>query len=140
MKSKTQILNELESYKNYSTRSDFARFLGVSLQVLNNWCRRNTFDETILFNAFPEVNKVWILTGEGEMLSAPKEEETQPKEQRLTSDDIRILLDNIQQREKHFDKLLSQYDVFLQQTSLLIRQHDALIEQQNKLIDFIIKK
>lgn len=62
------ILNELKRYKNFHTDADFARFLEISAQSLAKWYARNTFNADIIVNKFPEINKVFLLTGEGEML------------------------------------------------------------------------
>lgn len=65
---KCKILSELRSYKNFKSDTDFARFLGISPQRLFNWYKRNTFDENVIVEKFPEVSQSWLLTGEGEML------------------------------------------------------------------------
>lgn len=65
---KTLILKKLKEYKNFHTDADFARFLGISKQNLSDWKRRSTFDVSKVADCFPEINKIWLLTGEGEML------------------------------------------------------------------------
>lgn len=65
---KVRILNELMIYKGFSKKSELSKYLEVRPNVLSNWFSRNTFDEKIFFKKFPELNKVWILTGEGEMI------------------------------------------------------------------------
>lgn len=71
---KSLILKSIKEYKGFAKDSDFARYLGVSPTVLSNWYRRNTFDTNKIVNAFPEINEVWLLTGEGEMLKTPGKE------------------------------------------------------------------
>lgn len=71
---KSLILKSIKEYKGFVKDSDFARHLGVSPTVLSNWYRRNTFDTNKIVNAFPEINEVWLLTGEGEMLKTPGKE------------------------------------------------------------------
>ena len=70
---KTLILNTLMQYKKFASKAEFARFLEITPQNLSQWLKRNTFDISIVGNKFPEVNHIWLLTGEGEMLkeSAP---------------------------------------------------------------------
>ena len=65
---KTLILNDLMRYKNFASKAEFARFLEITPQNLSQWFKRNTFDVDIIGNKFPEINHVWLLTGEGEML------------------------------------------------------------------------
>lgn len=68
MVNKELILKELKKHKNFDSDAKFAQYLGISTQNLSAWYKRNTFDENKIVDKFPEVNKVWILTGEGEML------------------------------------------------------------------------
>jgi len=85
---KKLILEELMKYKGFSKKTEFANFLEIKSNVLSNWFSRNTFDEKILFSKFPEVNKVWLLTGEGNMLNAPRQ--IQPNKEVDTVDDLQI--------------------------------------------------
>lgn len=68
---KTQILNKLCEYKKFTSRGQFAKFLNVPPQHVANWYARNTFDLETLIRSFPEVNPLWIISGEGEMLLKP---------------------------------------------------------------------
>lgn len=72
---KVLILNKLRDYKNFNSEAEFARFLDITPQNLSKWRERNTYKIDILSTKYPEVNTEWLLTGEGEMLKAPKEEE-----------------------------------------------------------------
>lgn len=67
MTDKKLILNKLKEYKNFTTDKDFANFLSISSANLSAWYKRNTFDENKIVELFPEVSRVWILTGEGDM-------------------------------------------------------------------------
>lgn len=70
---KTLILNTLMQYKKFASKAEFARFLEITPQNLSQWLKRNTFDISIVGNKFPEVNHIWLLTGEGEMLKGGSE-------------------------------------------------------------------
>lgn len=72
---KSHILNELQNYKGFTKKADFARFLGIEPQVLSNWLKRSTFNINILVDKFPEVKRIWLLTGEGEMFISEKKVE-----------------------------------------------------------------
>lgn len=65
---KVLILETLRNYKQFASRNQFAKYLGVSAQTLNNWYNRGTYDLERLIVTFPEVNPLWIISGEGEML------------------------------------------------------------------------
>ncbi|MDV3822892.1 hypothetical protein CMU07_09010 [Elizabethkingia anophelis] len=77
---KNKILDQLTEYKGFRRKAELASFLGIKPNVLSNWYSRNTFDEKIIISKFPEINKVWILTGEGSML-----EEQQIQENNTTN-------------------------------------------------------
>lgn len=70
---KTLILKSLKEYKGFSSDAKFARFIGVGPTVLATWYKRNTFNLRKIVNAFPEINEIYLMTGQGQML-AEKEE------------------------------------------------------------------
>ena len=72
---KAVILNELKKHGGFKTEASFAAFLGISPQNLGNWRKRNTFDVNLLLNLFTDVNKSWLLTGEGEMFKCNESQE-----------------------------------------------------------------
>lgn len=65
---KSLILNKLKRHKKFKTEVEFAKFLGITPQNLRNCHTRNSFDVNLLINLFPDVNREWLLTGDGEML------------------------------------------------------------------------
>lgn len=77
---KTLILNTLMQYKKFASKAEFARFLEITPQNLSQWLKRNTFDISIVGNKFPEVNHIWLLTGEGEMLKESAEKQLRTQE------------------------------------------------------------
>ena len=66
---KKEILQKIQEYKGFKTKSAFADYLGIKANTLSNWYSRDTFDEGLLLDKIPELNKVWLLTGEGNMLA-----------------------------------------------------------------------
>ena len=70
------MLDSIRFYKKFSTKKAFADYLGIRANVLSNWYSRNTFDEFTILSKIPEINRVWLLTGEGEMLNHPYNEAT----------------------------------------------------------------
>ena len=66
---KTSILTQIMKYKGFGTKASFASFLGIKPNTLSNWFSRNTFDIDVILEKIPELNKAWLLTGEGNMLN-----------------------------------------------------------------------
>lgn len=82
---KVHVLNKLYEYGGFNTKAEFADFLDLSPQNLSNWYNRKTFDINLLSNKFTNVNRNWLLTGEGEMLRSDNPIKEQSKEDRLLS-------------------------------------------------------
>lgn len=76
---KVKILENLMLYKRFSKKTELASYLEVKPNVVSNWFSRNSFDEKVIIQKFPEINKVWLLTGEGEMLNNTENEKPQLK-------------------------------------------------------------
>lgn len=68
---KSLIINDIKKHYNFEKDSDFAKFLGISSQVLSNWKSRNTYDAEHIYTKCLEINPEWLLTGKGEMLKEP---------------------------------------------------------------------
>lgn len=66
------ILNEIKEYKKFKKDVELADFLGVSKQNLSAWRSRNSINVNAIVDKLPELNRSWLLTGEGEMLRADK--------------------------------------------------------------------
>ena len=71
----SELLHKIQEYKSFKTKTAFADYLGIKANVLSNWYSRNTFDENIILEKIPEINRVWLLTGEGSMLKGEEEPE-----------------------------------------------------------------
>lgn len=67
---KSLILNQIKRAHNIGSNAEFARILGISPQNLSNWYKRGTYDANLILRKFTNVNEVWLLTGEGEMLKS----------------------------------------------------------------------
>lgn len=72
---KTLILKKIKEYYKFNTNAQFARFLEITPQNLNQWYTRNTYDIHILATKCKEISIEWITTGEGELLKKSEEEQ-----------------------------------------------------------------
>lgn len=68
---KKEMLQSLINHYTGGNKAAFARILNITPQTLSKWISRNTFDNELLFQKFPDISPYWLLTGEGEMLAAP---------------------------------------------------------------------
>ncbi len=123
MVDKTLILKRLKELKNFSKDVEFAQFLGISSANISAWFKRNTFDYNIIVDKFPEVNKNWLLTGEGEML---KSETFKPKETEIPENSTYNTL--LQSNEKIANAVIE-----------IARSNTILAESNAKLLDTNIK-
>lgn len=64
------ILNKIKEYKKFKTDVELADFLGISRQNLSAWRTRNSINVNALVDKLPELSRVWLLTGNGEMLKS----------------------------------------------------------------------
>ncbi|MEY3500880.1 MAG: hypothetical protein RL308_2549 [Bacteroidota bacterium] len=65
---KFQRINNIKKHYAFNRDTDFAKFLGISPQVLYNWKARNTFDTELVYEKCYDINPEWLLTGKGNML------------------------------------------------------------------------
>jgi len=65
---KLQRINNIKMHYGFNRDTDFAKFLGISPQVLYNWKARNTFDTELVYEKCFDINPEWLLTGNGNML------------------------------------------------------------------------
>lgn len=75
-KDNSLILNKIKEYYNIKKDADFARFLGISPQLLSNWHARNTLDVALLYTKCLDLNPEWLLTGNGEMIKTTTTNQT----------------------------------------------------------------
>lgn len=129
MVDKTLILKRLKELKKFSKDVEFAQFLGISSANISAWLKRNTFDYNIIVEKFPEVNKNWLLTGEGEML---KGNNTKPKEIEVSESSIYSALLESNERLSNTNKILAESNAKLVDTTM------KLFESNQKLVDQVI--
>ena len=62
---KSQILKDLKAHYGFKSDTDFAGFLGISVQTLSSWHRRNSFDIDLLYAKCIGIDGNFLLTGKG---------------------------------------------------------------------------
>lgn len=139
---KTFIINEIKSYLNIKTDSEFADFLGVKQPTISTWRKRNTIDYDLIISKCNNINGHWLLTGKGSMLKEPEKSVIQ----NLNGDDnIMIGGANSGQISKnstnnHIIKELQEENKRLK--NLLVEKEKQLTEKEkqiSKLIDKLTK-
>lgn len=66
-------IRELMREKKIPSEAELGRILGVSKYVVSKWKTRNTYDIDKIVHSFPDVNRTWLTTGEGQMLKEPEQ-------------------------------------------------------------------
>ena len=61
-------LLRLMELRGITKRKDFAAYLGIKENTLSNWFARGSYNVSVVADKFTDVKKMWLLTGEGEML------------------------------------------------------------------------
>ncbi|GHV13545.1 transcriptional regulator [Bacteroidia bacterium] len=72
---KELILNRVKQSNYLASDKELADFLGISKSTLSNWYKRNSIDYDLLFSKCEQIDKNWLLTGQGEMLRSEKKPE-----------------------------------------------------------------
>lgn len=62
---KRQILKDLKGYYDFKTDTEFAEFLGISVQTLSSWYTRNTFNIDLIYAKCVNIDGNFLLTGSG---------------------------------------------------------------------------
>jgi len=66
---KSEMLNDLINHYADGNKSQFARLVGVTPQVIIGWAARNSMSKELLYQHLKGVSAHWLLTdGEGEMI------------------------------------------------------------------------
>lgn len=150
----SEILDAIRFYKRFTTKKAFAEHLGIKANVLSNWYSRNTFDEDIILDKIPEINRTWLLTGQGEMLNHSHNDATYNTKNNNGGDNIYInntggSISNSgnktgQDKEnagqcneiKEMTKLLNQlHETKIIEIDRLTKLYNGIISNQNEFID-----
>lgn len=110
---KSEMLNDLIDYYAQGNKSQFARMLGVTPQVIIGWSVRNSMSKEIIYAKLKGVSAHWLLTdGEGEMIESAQQTQTRPtaptnneKEQQKRIENLRAYADEL---ERRIENLLAQ--------------------------------
>lgn len=62
------ILRQIKSYYQFKTDTDFAAFLGIPIQTLSSWYRRDMFDMVLIYKKCPAIHPDFLFTGKQPML------------------------------------------------------------------------
>lgn len=76
---KSLILNEIKNHYNFTSDSEFAKFLGIKPRTLSSWHTRNTFDIELIYAKCENINADYLLTGKGNIEKTKSEEFTNKK-------------------------------------------------------------
>ncbi|MBR3794269.1 MAG: hypothetical protein IKK27_10120 [Alistipes sp.] len=107
---KTLMLEQLVNHYTDGNKANFAAMIGIKPQLLSNWLKRNTFDAECLFKGCKGISAEWLLSGEGDMFAASRNDNLQFDSQVSNSQIItlcKILVENYQQRDDVMHKLVS---------------------------------
>ena len=76
----SEMLTDLIDHYTGGNKSQFAKMLGVSQQVISQWLARDTMKKEIVYKQLGNVSAHWLLTdGEGEMI-VPEVKESPPQD------------------------------------------------------------
>lgn len=70
---KSEMIEELVNYFSQGNKAQFAKQLGVSPQTISAWIKRDSFDNELIYTKCRGVSATWLLTGEGDMISADQQ-------------------------------------------------------------------
>lgn len=67
---KSERVNSLVEYYGKGNKSEFARLLGTTPQVIATWIARDTMNYDLIYAKCESLSAHWLLSGEGEMLKS----------------------------------------------------------------------
>lgn len=67
---KSERVNSLVEYYGKGNKSEFARLLGTTPQVIATWIARDTMNYDLIYAKCEDLSAHWLLSGEGDMLQS----------------------------------------------------------------------
>lgn len=64
---KTLVLNAIKKHYGFQKDAELARHLGINVQNVYNWYKRNQYNSNLLIEKCPEINPEFIISGKGEV-------------------------------------------------------------------------
>jgi len=110
----------------------FAKNVGLSRGYVNN-NKDNITMRTVdkILKAYPELNKSWLLTGEGEMLNENHPENLQSQSTKKDGEN-RVILDHF---EHNFNEIIAIGKTNAESFKKVAESHDILMKSHDKLLD-----
>jgi hypothetical protein len=114
---KTLIINSIIEHYKFKSDTEFARYLGITPQVLSNWKARNTYDAQLIYTKCLEINPEWLLTGNGHMVKTLDDTKVLPE----------LVVENLRLREEN---------ITLKETNDLLRFKVGVLEEKLSTLEF----
>lgn len=67
---KSERVNSLVEYYGKENKSEFARLLGTTPQVIATWITRDTMNYDLIYAKYEGLSAHWLLSGEGDILQS----------------------------------------------------------------------
>ena len=128
---RSKMLEQIMSVLQIPSQAEFARRCGISIQNINGWIKRGTYNVELLAVRFPELNGDWLLTGEGPILKADRDarhEQAPPQVTEVQPGDFRRAIDAIAAEQKLTAKAQEQADKILSIMQSLAASYKRLSE------------
>ncbi|WP_417237408.1 helix-turn-helix domain-containing protein [Bizionia paragorgiae] len=128
---KAIMLDRIKDYYSFKTDVDFAKFLGITPQVLSNWKGRNSFDAELLYNKCPELNPSWLLCGKKPMITNSELQVNEAKSPYILRKKLTYLEDEL--------KVLTEADKIMSESGSQIKKAITLLTDQLQLTEKELK-
>lgn len=114
-----KIIDRLLTFFGFRTMSELSEKLNISVSVLSQWKKTNTFNLLRVIPLIPDINWHWLITGEGEMRWNPKEKQ---EKQAM----MEYLLRRTKELESENEVLKKLYQEAIQEKEILRKQLEEL--------------